>query len=53
MVRGVLTAPLYGLALGALSLVGLAQLVVVFVIGHAGMPPPTVPLRAARWLPNL
>lgn len=53
MVRRVLTAPLHGLALGALSPVGLVQLVVVFVVGHAGMPPPTVPLRAARWRPNL
>ncbi|MFE9747957.1 histidine kinase [Saccharothrix saharensis] len=53
MVRRVLTAPLYGLALGVLSLVGLVQLVVVFVVGHAGMPPPTVPIRWARWLPNL
>ncbi|WP_146173746.1 sensor histidine kinase [Saccharothrix carnea] len=53
MVRRVLTAPLYGLVLGVLSGVGLVQLVVVFVIGHAGMPPPTVPVRVARWLPNL
>ncbi|MEU4768543.1 sensor histidine kinase [Actinosynnema sp. NPDC023794] len=53
MVRKVLTAPLYGLALGLLSLVGLVQLVVVFVVGHAGVPPPTEPIRWARWLPEL